>query len=137
MQTNKLWKYSALLLLMLFFTPAVSDATIYPVPSGEEIVLSKRKWVGVWDYTVADVPPEYTNGQLHVTKSGKKYGVDLVLDFGKIPAEAVVVKSKVLYFEVNIDGMVFEITLNRDKDAISGEAASADGTFYLKGQRKV
>ena len=136
MQTNNLWKYSAMLLLILFIAPTVSDASISPNPGAEEIMMSKRKWVGVWDYTVADVPPEYSTGQLHVTKSGREYGVELVLEYGKIPAESVVVKSKVLYFEVNVDGMAFEITLNRDKDSISGEAASADGVFYLKGQRK-
>ena len=136
MQTKKLFQYSIMLLLMLFVAPVVSNATNPTNPSSEEIVLGKKKWVGIWDYTVSDVPPEYSSGALQVSKSGRTYTVELVLDFGKIPTEAVVIKNKLLYFEMNLDGMAVEITLNRDGDSISGEAATADGVFYMKGQRR-
>lgn len=136
MHSKNLFKYSIMLMLMLFVAPAVSNATNPTNPSSEEIVLGKKKWVGIWDYTVSDVPPEYTSGALQVSKSGRTYTVELLLDFGKIPTEAVVIKNKLLYFEVNLDGMAIEITLNRDGDSISGEAASMDGVFYMKGQRR-
>lgn len=122
--------------VFLYLTPVVSHTGRIPNPEVELSALSKKKWTGVWDYSVSDVPPEYSSGALHITKSGREYLVEVALEFGKIPAEAVVLKSKVLYFELTVDGMVFEVTLTRDGNSMSGEAASVDGVFYMKGQKR-
>ncbi|MCE2612835.1 hypothetical protein LVD13_07620 [Flavobacteriaceae bacterium D16] len=133
---KKLYQNTVFLLALLFLIPALGRND-YPQAEELEIhILSKKKWVGVWEYTVSDVPPEYTNGELHVTKSGREYQVELVLEYGKIPAQSVVLKSKTLYFEVDIDGMQIEITLNRVDDTVSGEVSSPDGVFFLEGERK-
>ena len=136
MKAKLLYFWVVSILMILFITPVASYAGAVPGPGLEISTFSKKRWVGVWDYSVSDVPPEYSNGALHITKSGREYLVEVALDFGKIPAEAVVLKSKVLYFELTVEGMVFEITLNRDGNSISGEAASVDGVFYMKGQRR-
>ena len=122
--------------VFLNLTPVESHAGTIPNPEVEHSTLSKKRWTGVWDYTVSDVPPEYSNGALHISKSGREYLVEVALDFGKIPAESVILKSKVLYFEITVDGMVFEVTLTRDGNSMKGEAASVDGVFYMKGQKR-
>ena len=133
---KKFYHYGILLLALLVFIPATGSGDLLDPPEEEVLLLSKRKWVGVWEYTVSDVPPEYTNGELHVSKSGREYQVELVLEYGKLQGKSVAIKSKVLYFEVDLDGGLVEITLNRVDDAISGEAATPDGVFYLEGERK-
>ena len=133
---KKLYHYGVLLLALLVFIPATGRNDIPHNSEDEILMVSKRKWIGIWDYTVSDVPPEYTNGQIHITKSGKEYGVELVLEYGKLTGKSVVIKSKVLYFEVDLDGALVEITVNRVDDAISGEASTPDGVFYLEGERK-
>ena len=133
---KKLYQNTVFLLALLFLIPALGRNDYPQVEELEIHILSKKKWVGVWEYTVSDVPPEYTNGELHVTKSGREYQVELVLEYGKIPAQSVVLKSKTLYFEVDIDGMQIEITLNRVDDTVSGEVSSPDGVFFLEGERK-
>ena len=133
---NKLYHFGVLLLALLVFSPAAGRNDTPNTTEDEVLIVSKRKWIGIWDYTVSDVPPEYTNGQIHVTKSGKEYKVELVLEYGKLQGKSVVIKSKVLYFEVDLEGAPVEITINRVDDAISGEAATPDGVFYLEGERK-
>ncbi len=133
---KKFYHYGVLLLALLVFVPATGYDNLSNPPEEEVLLLSKRKWVGVWEYTVSDVPPEYTNGELHISKSGKEYKVELVLEYGKLPGKSVEIKSKTLYFEVDLDGGLVEISLNRVDDAISGEAATPDGVFYLEGERK-
>ena len=133
---KKFYHYGVLLLALLVFVPATGYDNLTNPPEEEILLLSKRKWVGVWEYTVSDVPPEYTNGELHISKSGKEYKVELVLEYGKLPGKSVEIKSKTLYFEVDLDGGLVEISLNRVDDAISGEAATPDGVFYLEGERK-
>ncbi len=133
---KKFYHYGVLLLALLVFVPATGYDNLTNPPEEEVLLLSKRKWVGVWEYTVSDVPPEYTNGELHISKSGKEYKVELVLEYGKLPGKSVEIKSKTLYFEVDLDGGLVEISLNRVDDAISGEAATPDGVFYLEGERK-
>ena len=133
---KKLYQYGVLLLALLVFVPATGNNDLSNPPEEEVLLPSKRKWVGVWKYTVSDVPPEYTNGEIHITKSGREYQVELVLEYGKLPGKSVALKSKELYFEVDLDGGLVEITLNRVDDAISGEASTPDGVFYLEGERK-
>ena len=133
---KKLYHYCVLLFALLVLMPALGSNDKSPSPEAEVLLLSKRKWIGIWEYTVSDVPPEYTNGELHISKSGREYQVELVLEYGKLPGKNVVLKSKVLYFEVDLDTGLAEITLNRVDDAISGEAATPDGVFYLEGGRK-
>jgi uncharacterized protein YdgA (DUF945 family) len=133
---KKLQHNAVLLLAIIFLIPALGRNDVPQASEIEVSILSKKKWVGVWEYTVSDVPPEYTNGELHITRSGREYQVELVLEYGKVTGKSVVLKSKVLYFEVDIDGMQIEITLNRVDDAVSGEVSSPDGVFFMEGERK-
>ena len=133
---KKIQHNAVLLLALIFLIPALGRNDVPQASEIEVSILSKKKWVGVWEYTVSDVPPEYTNGELHISRSGREYQVELVFEYGRIPAQSVVLKSKVLYFEVDIDGMQIEITLNRVKDAVSGEVSSPDGVFFMEGERK-
>lgn len=133
---KKLQHNAVLLLALIFLIPALGRNDVPQASEIEVSILSKKKWVGVWEYTVSDVPPEYTNGELHITRSGREYQVELVLEYGKVTGKSVVLKSKVLYFEVDIDGMQIEITLNRVDDVVSGEVSSPDGVFFMEGERK-
>jgi hypothetical protein len=133
---KKLYQFGVLLLSLLIFQPAAGSNDMPPNPEVEALTLSKRKWVGIWEYTVADVPPEYTRGEIHISKSGRDYLVDLVMEYGKLPGKSVALKSKELYFEVDLDGAPVKITINRAGDAISGEADTPNGVFYLEGKRK-
>ncbi|MCX2720593.1 hypothetical protein [Lentiprolixibacter aurantiacus] len=133
---KKLFHFGVLLLALLVFVPAAGRNDIPDTAENDIPIISKKKWVGIWDYTVSDVPPEYTNGQIHVTKSGRDYLVELVMEYGKLSGKSVMLKSKVLYFEVDLDGAPIKITINREDDSISGEASTPDGVFFLEGQRR-
>ncbi|MEX0291282.1 MAG: hypothetical protein AB3N14_19420 [Flavobacteriaceae bacterium] len=103
----------------------------------ETVALLKRaKWVGVWDYTVEDVPPEYSKGVLHVTKKKRVHIVKIELESGTLDAEQVVVKKKQLNFSLNIEGQQVDVSLVMDGDSFSGESSSPDGVFALQGTRR-
>ncbi len=107
--------------------------------SGEHVeleIFKKKKWEGIWDYTVEDVPPEYRKGALHIAKEGREHSVKVELEFATIPAEQVVVKKKNLSFVLNLEGQLISIALERNGDSFTGESTSQDGTFYLEGKRR-
>lgn len=102
-----------------------------------DITIKKKKWMGVWDYSVQDVPPEYSTGVLHITKKKKVYMVKLELPHGKLSASQVKVTKNKLTFSVDIEGSLVDVALVMDSDSFTGESYTADGTFMLEGKRRI
>ncbi len=99
-------------------------------------LMKRAKWAGTWDYTVQDVPPEYSNGVLHVTKKKRVHMVQIELPNGTIDGENVEVKKKDLNFSISIEGQVVDVSLSLDGDTFTGESSSPDGVFPLQGTRR-
>ncbi|WP_297793949.1 hypothetical protein [uncultured Eudoraea sp.] len=102
-----------------------------------EVTIKKKKWIGVWDYSVQDVPPEYSSGVLHITKKKKVYKVQLELPNGNLSASRVTVKKNKLTFSVDIEGSAVDVALVMDRDSFTGESYTPDGTFMLEGKRRM
>ena len=98
--------------------------------------LKRAKWVGIWDYSVKDVPPEYSKGVLHVSKLKRQHLVQIELASGTLDAENVVVKKQELSFTLDLEGQQIEVSLTMDGDTFKGESSSADGVFLLEGSRR-
>ncbi|EAQ99659.1 hypothetical protein [Maribacter sp. HTCC2170] len=90
---------------------------------------------GAWEYTVENVPYEYSKGVLMISKENKEYIVKVQLQHGAINAENVKVKDNVITFTVNVEGSNVSVTLNVDGDKMSGESSSYDGNFAIEGKR--
>lgn len=128
--------------LLLFFL-IVSNG--YPLNGSEinndvktlEVTIKKKKWMGVWDYSVQDVPSEYSTGVLHITKKKKEYKVELELPHGNLPASRVKVNKNKLTFSVDIEGSPVDVALVMDRDSFTGESYTPDGTFMLEGKRRI
>jgi hypothetical protein len=121
---------------LLFNSTPVEANAQSPLIYKVSIATKRAKWVGVWDYTVKDVPPEYSEGVLHVTKKRRVHMVKIELANGTIDAENVVVKKKMLSFSLSIEGQLVDVSLQLDGDSFSGESSSPDGVFGLQGKRR-
>lgn len=122
---------------MLVFYSLPLEANIEQPGTFEISLLTKRaKWAGVWDYTVQDVPPEYTKGVLHVSKKKRMHLVQIELPSGTLEAEKVLVEKKKLSFSLTLEGQMIDVSLTLDQDSFSGTSSSPDGVFALQGTRR-
>ncbi|MGB5428297.1 hypothetical protein, partial [Eudoraea sp.] len=87
-----------------------------------DIVVKKKKWTGSWDYSVQDVPVEYSSGVLHISKKKKVYTVKLELPAGNLPADNVRDDKNKLTFSVDIEGSMVDVALIMDGDSFKGES---------------
>ena len=90
---------------------------------------------GAWEYTVENVPIEYSKGVLMISKENKEYSIKIQLDAGTLDAENVLVKDKTITFSVYVEGSKVSVTLKVDGDSIAGESSSYDGNFAIEGKR--
>lgn len=133
------FKNFGLILLFLIFSNGYSLErcnTLNGVESSDMLV-KKKKWTGSWDYSVQDVPLEYSSGVLHISKKKRVYTVKLELPGGDLPADNVKVDKNKLTFSVDIEGSVVDVALIMDGDSFKGESNTPDGTFMLVGIRRI
>jgi hypothetical protein len=92
--------------------------------------------IGTWEYTVADVPYEYSAGVMVITKDKEGYKVVVKANYNTLTASEVKVNENNVNFSVYIEGGKVEVSLQVKDDVISGKASSAEGSFSLKGKKK-
>jgi len=125
-----------LVAVVLFYSIPMEANAISASETPEINLMKKAKWAGIWDYTVQDVPPEYSKGVLHVSKKKRVHMVQIELPNGTLEAEDVVVKKKELNFSISIEGQKVTVSLSLDEDSFTGESSSPDGVFPLQGTRR-
>lgn len=106
-------------------------------PTNQTEVLAKvyKSPVGTWNYTVEDVPYEYSAGVLIVTKEKDGYKVELKVNYNTLTATQVKVEKNIINFSVYIEGGQVQVSLEVNDDVIKGKANSPEGTFLLEGKR--
>jgi hypothetical protein len=134
-----IFKNFGLIILFLIFSNGYSLESCNALNGVEssDILVKKKKWTGSWDYSVQDVPVEYSSGVLHISKKKKVYTVKLELPGGDLPADNVKVDKNKLTFSVDIEGSVVDVALIMDGDSFKGESNTPDGTFMLEGNRRI
>jgi len=132
-------KNFGLISLLLIFSNSYSleMCNTLDMVESSDIVVKKKKWTGSWDYSVQDVPVEYSSGVLHISKKKKVYTVKLELPAGNLPADNVRVDKNKLTFSVDIEGSMVDVALIMDGDSFKGESYTPDGTFMLEGNRRI
>lgn len=132
-------KNFGLISLLLIFSNSYSleMCNTLDMVESSDIVIKKKKWTGSWDYSVQDVPVEYSSGVLHISKKKKVYTVKLELPAGNLPADNVRVDKNKLTFSVDIEGSMVDVALIMDGDSFKGESYTPDGTFMLEGNRRI
>jgi hypothetical protein len=91
--------------------------------------------IGTWEYTVADVPYEYSAGVMVISKDKEGYKVVVKVNYNTLTASEVKVNENKVDFSVYIEGGKVQVSLQVKDDVINGNANSAEGTFTLKGKR--
>lgn len=134
-----IFKNFGLIILFLIFSNGYSLERCNALNGVEssDMLVKKKKWTGSWDYSVQDVPVEYSSGVLHISKKKKVYTVKLELPGGDLPADNVKVDKNKLTFSVDIEGSMVDVTLIMDGDSFKGESNTPDGTFMLEGNRRI
>lgn len=130
--------FNLILLFLIFsngYSLELSDA--FNGVERSDIFVKKKRWTGSWDYSVQDVPLEYSSGVMHISKKKKVYTVELELPGGKLPADNVKVNKNKLTFSVDIEGSMVEVALIMDEDSFEGTSNTPDGTFMLVGIRRI
>ncbi|WP_297705467.1 hypothetical protein [uncultured Eudoraea sp.] len=133
------FKNFGLILFSLIFSSGYSLEICNPLNEVEssDMLVKKKKWTGSWNYTVQDVPVEYSTGVLHISKKKKVYTVELELPEGNLPTDNVRVDKNKLTFSVDIEGSTVDVALIMDGDSFKGESNTPDGTFMLEGNRRI
>ncbi len=111
------------------------NTTNRPQIHSEETV-SRSKLEGTWDYTVKDVPPEYSTGVIRIMKNQKVFEVEVDLSGGTMKGSEVMARRKNISFYLTINGQRVDVALQVDGDTITGESTSPDGVFKLEGVRR-
>ena len=134
-----IFKNFCLIILILIFSNGYSLERCNALNGVEssDMLVKKKKWTGSWDYSVQDVPVEYSSGVLHISKKRKVYTVKLELPGGDLPADNVKVDKNKLTFSVDIEGSMVDVALIMDGDSFKGESNTPDGTFMLEGNRRI
>ena len=92
--------------------------------------------IGTWEYTVEDVPYEYSAGVLIITKEKEEYKVVVKVNYNTLTASEVKVNENTINFSVYIEGGKVQVSLQVKDDLIQGTADSTEGSFSLKGKKK-
>lgn len=106
-----------------------------PIDAKRTELLKDNSPVGVWDYTVADAPYEYSTGVLYVTKEKDGYAVKVKLNYSTEKANNVSVDKNKLNFSVMVEGLLVKVALEVDDKGIKGKVDSPEGMFALVGKR--
>ncbi|MFD0796786.1 hypothetical protein ACFQZJ_04890 [Maribacter chungangensis] len=115
---------------------------VFAAPDNQVVVLESitndKGPLGVWDYEVEGTEDAYRKGVLFVRMEDGKPIVEVHLGNGVLNGQDVQLKGDTLKFIVNIDGVErVSVVLNAEDDTILGQASSAQGSFTIKGTRKM
>lgn len=91
---------------------------------------------GVWTYEATGTPPEYSKGEITITRTDDAYQLVLTIGQMSIDADKVKVEGQQVDFSLYIEDSKIDVSLTIDGDTLTGKAESYDGTFPLKGKRK-
>ncbi len=113
--------------------PSIQDKTEVLIFTDEE-----KGPLGVWDYEVVGTEEAYRKGVLFVRMEDGAPIVEVHLANGVLNGHDVQVKGDTVKFTVNIEGTErVSVVLNVTADTILGEASSSQGSFTIKGKRKL
>ncbi|PXX29080.1 hypothetical protein [Arenibacter sp. ARW7G5Y1] len=112
-----------------------SNSTFCTSNGNEEFEIVYKSPIGTWDYTVADVPYEYSAGVMVITKDKEGYKVVVKVNYNTLTASEVKVNGNKVNFAVFIEGSKVQVSLQVEDDVIKGNANSMEGSFTLKGKR--
>lgn len=99
--------------------------------------LGEENFMGNWTYAAENVPYEYAQGILFISKKDGLLDIIVALAGGERRAQDVKVEENILTFSLNLDGQLVSISLTVEGDKILGKASSKDGIFDLKGERRL
>jgi hypothetical protein len=130
---------AGLLVFVLTTSYAVCAAPINLIPITESLTTVVNKGVvGVWDYEVEGTEDAYRKGVLFVRMENGAPIVEVHLGNGVLTGQDVQLKGNTLKFIVNIEGTErVSVVLNAAADTIQGQASSSQGSFTIKGIRKL
>jgi hypothetical protein len=103
----------------------------------DSALLGEENFLGNWKYSADNVPYEYAQGILFISKKEGQLAVDVALLGGERKAQDVKVEANTLTFVLNLEGQLVTISFTVVGDKISGKASSKDGIFELKGERRL
>ncbi|NNG11094.1 MAG: hypothetical protein HKM92_13070 [Arenibacter sp.] len=137
---NAFFKLGLAMFALFYGITAVANTSLNigkytPVKAYESY--GEEDFIGNWKYSAENVPYEYANGILFITKEKGDLKVLVALAGGERKAKNVKVDGKTLTFTLDIEGDLVSVTLKVDGDKISGEASSYDGVFALQGERRL
>ncbi|WP_027078441.1 hypothetical protein [Maribacter antarcticus] len=130
---------AGLLVFVLTTNYGVCAAPINLIPITESLTTIVDKGVlGVWDYEVEGTEDVYRKGVLFVRMEKGIAVVEVHLGNGVLTGQDVKIVGDTLKFIVNLDGVErVAIVLNAKGDKMLGEASSNQGSFIIKGTRKL
>lgn len=128
--------------LSLFFLGTSFSAIAAPsikAPIADSITLVADKGpLGVWDYEVQGTEEAYRKGVLFVRLENGQHIVEVHLGNGVLNGQDVQVQGDTVKFTVNIEGTErVSVVLNATADTMLGKASSSQGSFTIKGKRRL
>lgn len=123
--------------LTINFSAGASSGHTVPETDWQNLVVADGP-IGVWDYEVEGTEDAYRSGILFVRKENGSHAVEVHLGSGVLNGQDVQVQGNTLKFNLNLDGVErVSVVLNVEKDRILGQVIYPQGTFTIKGNRKL
>ena len=91
---------------------------------------------GIWAFEVENAPYGYEKGEIIITKEGDVFKAVVSGGYGKISGEKVTVDGSKVVFDIYVETVKVEISIDIDGDNFTGKASSGEGLFKLVGKRK-
>ncbi len=128
---------AGLFLFLLGTSVAVFATPSNHIPVFESVTLNQGP-IGVWEYEVEGTEDAYRKGVLFVRLENGTPIVEVHLSNGVLTGQDVQLQGDTLKFIVNLDGVErVAVVLKSKDDRMIGEASSSQGSFIIKGSRKL
>ena len=109
--------------------------------SGGNVTAQKKsdikKVTGTWEFNAPEAPPEYSTGDLVISKDGKELAGEIVFsEYYKIQVHDMKLEGNVLTFRAYIEGETITVENEITDDDMKGKVSYSEGTLELTARRK-
>lgn len=126
-----------ILILTTSFNAYAEASNLYPAKVQHTMSINEGP-VGVWDYEVEGTEDTYRTGVLFIRKENGAHLVEVHLGNGVLNGQDVQVQGNTIKFTLNLDGLErVSVVLNADNDVVLGQVTTDQGSYTIKGTRKL
>ncbi len=95
----------------------------------------EKNWVGTWQYSAPQADYQYQKGNIAFTMEGKELKAFVEVNGQKIQARQLEVSGNQASFNIYIEGESIKVSLQKEDNELTGNAAYSGGKVTLNGKK--